>query len=463
MVPEPPPSQPARGRAAPLRIRSGWGGGWDALLVCVAGYVADSIGRLQSLFPILSALKPAFVCAGFATALYLAQQSGSRRVKALRGRTTLSVLVLLFWAALCVPTALNRGTAFFFVTGVLVKAVLLYLLVAGATRSVRDVERLALVYFAAAVLYSAIVLLRFDVGGNDWRLAGLYTYDANDFATFAVTASPLGLYFTIGRARPLMRFGSALGLGVVAVAFIRAGSRGGFLAVVAVALFVLFGYTTIPARWRVLGTALIAAVFVATASDRYWTQMQTILLPRQDYNRTAETGRLQIWRRGIGYMFAHPVLGVGADNFGVAEGTISPLAKLQEYGIGVPWSGAHNSFVQVGAELGIPGLLMLISAIAGAFATLRRVARLEARGPAGSRPPPRLAHALMGSLIGFVVGGFFLALAYHDMLYVLLGLATGLGKVSLPHGRAGTGRGSAAPHLARGPFTPESTSARRGT
>src|SRR5207245_416927 len=157
-------------------------------------------------------------------------------------------------------------------------------------------------------------------------------------------------------------------------------------------------------------------------------------------NRTGETGRLQIWQRGIGYMFTHPVLGVGAYNFGVAEGTISPLARLQEYNIGVPWSAAHNSFVQVGAELGIPGLLLLLTAIASALATLRRAARAKPRGPAGPRPPPPLAQALMGSFIGFVVGGFFLSLAYSDMFYTLLGLAAGLGKVSLSDAQAGTGR-----------------------
>lgn len=415
---QPPPGLPATGLPQPPPA-------WDALLICVAGYVADAVGRLQSLFPMLRPLKPALICAAGATILYLVQQAGLRRFAALRSRTTTAVLLLLVWAVLSVPAALNEGAAFFFVTGFFVKTVLLYLLVAGTVRVARDVERLALVYFGAAVLYSTIVLLRFDVGGSNWRLASLYTYDANDFATFAVTAIPLGLYFfTTAGTRPLLRTTSALGLAVLTTAFVRSGSRGGFLAIIAVALFVLLGYTTIRARWRVLGTAALAALFIATASDRYWNQMRTIVAPEQDYNRTAETGRLQIWRRGLGYMLTHPLVGVGAANFGVAEGTISPLARLQEYNIGVRWTAAHNSLVQVGAELGIPGLILFLAALGGAFATLRRVARA---GPAAP-----LAHALTGSLIGFAVGGFFLSLAYHDMLYTLLGLATGLGKVSLP-------------------------------
>src|SRR5579885_1815435 len=412
MPPAPPPRPPAPGTAAarlPQRPPP-----WDALLACVAGYAADAVGRLPSLFPLLRPLKPALVCAAGAIVLYLAQQGGLRRFDALRSRTTTAVLLLLGWAALSVPAALNQGAAFFFLTGFFIKTVLLYVLVAGTVRVVRDVERLALVYFGAAVLYATIVLLRFDVGGDTWRLASLYTYDANDFATFAVTAIPLGLYFATNGTRAALRAASVLGLTALTTAFVRSGSRGGFLAIIAVALF------------------------IATASDRYWCQMRTIVAPEQDYNRTAQTGRIQIWRRGIGYMLTHPVVGVGAANFGVAEGTISPLARLQEYNIGVRWTAAHNSLVQVGAELGIPGLILFLTAFGGAFATLRRVARA---GPAAP-----LAHALTGSLIGFAVGAFFLSLAYHDMLYTLLGLATGLGKVSLPRVPAAS---RAAPGVAR--------------
>src|SRR2546422_9855684 len=113
--------------------------------------------------------------------------------------------------------------------------------------------------------------------------------------------------------------------------------------------------------------------------------MQTTVRPDRDYNTTSETGRLKIWERGLNYMAGRPVLGVGAGNFPVAEGTISPLARLQERGIGVRWGAAHNSFLQVGAELGIPGLLLFIGLIATTFMSLRRAARcaLTRSPPAG--------------------------------------------------------------------------------
>jgi O-antigen ligase len=195
-------------------------------------------------------------------------------------------------------------------------------------------------------------------------------------------------------------------------------------------------YTAIRVRLRVSAVALAALVLVVTASGQYWRQMGTIVSDT-DYNQTAETGRLEIWKRGIGYLLEYPVFGVGANNFPAAEGTLSPLAYRQQYGVGVRWNAPHNSYIQVGAELGFPGLLLFIGLLVAAFGALSahvRRARARRDGSAGGCNEPRLqtdlSQALTASLIGFVVGAFFLSLAYHEMLYTLVALAAGLGKVS---------------------------------
>ncbi len=245
---------------------------------------------------------------------------------------------------------------------------------------------------------------------------------------------PLGLYFVLAQRRPLLRVLAVAGLVVLAVGLIRSGSRGGFLAFLGVTAFVLLGFTTVPARARLAGLVAILAVAAASASDQYWTQMQTIVHPNQDYNTTSEAGRVKIWTRGLGYMAGRPMLGVGISNFQVAEGTISPLARLQERGIGVRWGAAHNVFIQVGAELGLPGLILFVAWIASAFLALRRLARQPRKGSDSATDAPRLAQSLMAALVGFVVGGCFLSLAYSDMLYTLAALAVGLQKVSRPLG-----------------------------
>ena len=403
---------------------------WDLLLACVAVYIATAVGRVHQLFPVLAPLKPALVSAVLAVGLLMLQQRGSRNVARVRSATTTCALGFVLWVALSVPGALNQGVAFRFLTDAL-NTIVMFAVIAGAVRSARDVERLALAYFAATAMYGTVVLARFHPGGgDDWRLGRLYNYDANDFATLIATAMPLGLYFVLGVRRPLLRVVAALGLAILAVCEIRSGSRGGFLALLAVVAFVLLRFTTIPARSRVVGLAVVLAIVFGTASDRYWEQMQTVLNPHEDYNVTSETGRVQIWKRGLGYMADHPALGVGAGNFQVAEGTLSPMARRADYGHGVRWGAAHNTFVQVGAELGVPGLLFFVGVIVSARVALRRTARAALRAGAPDIAVSGLAQSLMAALVGFMVGGFFLSLGYSDMLYTLVALAVGLHKIA---------------------------------
>jgi probable O-glycosylation ligase (exosortase A-associated) len=403
-------------------------GEWDLLLASVAAYILIAVGRVHQLFPALQGLRPAVLTGLVAIAAYVFDHETNRRFGLLWGRPTRCVLALLMWMVLSVPGALVVGNSFTLVFDNFVKTVLMYIVVAGCVRDVRDVERLSATYLAAATVYAAVVLSRFDLGSGDaWRLGRLYYYDANDFATFIVTAMPLGLYFAHSGRSSRVRLIAVIALLILTIALVHTGSRGGFLALVAVGVFVLLRYRAIPVRWRVGSFAFVALMLVATASDQYWRQMGTIMSDT-DYNQTEETGRLRIWRRGVGYMLQYPAFGVGPGNFQTAEGTISPLAALQQFksvGRGVRWNAPHSSFIQIGAEVGLVGLALFITLLASAFATLRNVRRRALESDSSSE----LTQALTASLIGFVVGAFFLSLAYSEMLYTLVALAVGLQKV----------------------------------
>jgi O-antigen ligase len=402
---------------------------WDPLLFCVAAYILVAVGRVHQLFPAIGAVRPAILMGSIAIVLLFADAHHIRRLRWVLVPTTRFALALLVWMALSTPGAIVRGTSFELLFGNFIKTFLMFLVIAAGVRGIRDVERLAMTYLASATIYAAVVLSRFDLGeGDSWRLGDLYYYDANDFATFTVTAMPQALY-VLHRARATyQRVLGAASLAVLTLGFVYSGSRGGFIALLAVVAFVNFGYRAIALRWRVSATVLVAVVVLATASDRYWTQMGTIMSDA-DYNRSAETGRMKIWERGVGYMFRFPVFGVGPNNFGAAEGKLSPFAERQQYGRGVKWNAAHNSYVQVGAELGIPGLVMFIGLIASAFVALRRSSR-KAGAARRADAGPELTQAIAASLTGFVVGAFFLSLAYSELLFTLLALAVALQKVT---------------------------------
>ncbi len=402
---------------------------WDPLLACAAAYILTAIGHFQLVFPSLLPLRPTLVAGVLSIVLYLAAARGTRDIATVWSPTTKYVLLLLCWVALSVPGALYPGRSFRLLTDGLIKTVVMYLVTVGVVRGTRDVERLVYVYFVGAAVYAAVAVSRFDVSGGD-RMGGFTDYDPNDLATYLVTALPFGLYFLLGQRRPVRRAVGGAGLVVLATAFARTGSRGGFLALVGVAVFFVIGYRSVRLPWRVLGTIVFGLLFLLGSSDSFWQRMETILHPQEDYNYTATSGRWQVWQRGIGYMLERPLFGVGAADFGTAEGQLSPLAKLQERGIGVKWSAAHNSFVQIGAELGVPGLVFFLGVFVTTFRALRAVRRAEARVASLGPGPPRLAHPLMASLVGFTVGAVFLSLAYQGMLYALVAFAVALRKVT---------------------------------
>ncbi|HEV3141896.1 MAG TPA: DUF5935 domain-containing protein, partial [Vicinamibacterales bacterium] len=203
--------------------------------MCVAVYVMTAVGRIHQLFGALEALHLAMIASVLAIVLYVLDSKGERRAERLTGTTVTLSAVLLFWAMLSIPSALRAGDSFDLIFDNFFKTLLMSFVVAASIRGIRDVERLALVYFAGAAIYSSIVISRFDLGdGGNWRLGHLYYYDANDFATFVVTAIPLGVYFLHTATRWTTRIWAGIGLVVLSLGFVWSGSRGAFIALTAV-------------------------------------------------------------------------------------------------------------------------------------------------------------------------------------------------------------------------------------
>src|SRR5256886_14550022 len=74
-------------------------------------------------------------------------------------------------------------------------------------------------------------------------------------------------------------------------------------------------------------------------------------------------------------MLDYPAFGIGINNFERAEGTISDKARRSFAGDPIRWVAPHNSFVQVGAELGLPGLILWSSLIVGGIVGMSRLRR----------------------------------------------------------------------------------------
>jgi hypothetical protein len=205
---------------------------------------------------------------------------------------------------------------------------------------------------------------------------------------------------------------------------------------------------------RVTILAAVAAGLFFAAPDGYWKQMNTLLNLKEDYNLSVDYGRKGLAIRGFGYMLGRPLFGVGVANFPRAEGTISPIAnaRLSE-GEAVEWLAPHNTYVNVGAEMGVPALVIWLSLLLGGTVGLWRLRRrLPASWEYESAERKFLSDACLFlpiSFLGFAVSSAFLSHAYSVVPYIIFAYLAGLHLLVRKELRKGAMQ--AAPAVASGP------------
>jgi hypothetical protein len=116
--------------------------------------------------------------------------------------------------------------------------------------------------------------------------------------------------------------------------------------------------------------------------------------------------RLELLTEGVSLVFAHPLRGVGVDQF--ADQVGSPLHLT-----------AHNSYLLAAAETGFPGFFMWT----GIVWTSLKIPITAMKTRSFSPEIRAIANALVVSFSGIAVGIFFLSFTYKQLLFVWFGLA----------------------------------------
>lgn len=394
-------------------------------MIALCGVMLQYVWRAQEMLPVLRYVQyTALVSLGTAV-LFALSGNASQRLKFLRHKLYWLIVGILVLAILSVPTSLRVGGSFTFITANFGKTVLMVGILIASVRDRLDIDRLVRVFVfgGAAYVVSAIAFAPAGAG----RLGG-GSYDPNDLGLFTVSTMPLCVYLMRRSAGWLDRLIGAGAAASLMLATVLSGSRGGFLALLAVAGHGLLGMKAIPAskRWGVMALSLV--LLLATAGEGYWDRMKTILAPQEDYNwaERDESGRMEVWKRGLGYMMMRPVLGVGVNQFDVAEGTLSRQAEERALvNRGFRWTTAHNSYVQIGAELGIFGMALFVTLLAVAYRIAHRIGRASAM-----RDDRLLGQCFATLVVGYAVGCTFLSQAYSTYLYFALGMIVVLSRLA---------------------------------
>ncbi|MDA8621511.1 O-antigen ligase family protein [Psychrosphaera sp.] len=243
-----------------------------------------------------------------------------------------------------------------------------------------------------------------DLGERRITYLGFFN-DPNDIGMFLVMNIPFVMYFYY---------------------------RGAFLQKVlmmTVLVALLYGVYITGSRGTALGVGGLLGVYflVANAGPKLFIASliiapigATVVASLQSSIDASANGRLEAWYFGIQMLLSNPLFGIGKGRF------------IEEHDL-----VAHNSFVQVAAELGVLGYslwggCLIFTLLTGyLFIKQRQKTKDEETGEKLEaeviseelQQELKLNKALFYSLVGFLITGFFLSRMYAVLLFIFIGMA----------------------------------------
>lgn len=315
--------------------------------------------------------------------------------------------ILAVWALLSSAWAINPDLVFRRLPTI-ASLLGLYLICASTRFEERELKVVALFSIAggcAAALYTALVYHPAITAGTaalrNSMVWGNREADPNEFALTLVLPLALSFGAYLFMRRGMLRVAMLGAFSLMSYAVLLTLSRGALVALLVMVL-IYVRYMPRHTRKRLL---IPLSVFVLAAIAMSTVLYQRFLLAIQ----TGGAGRLDIWTAGLQAIKEHGLIGAGLDNFPLAYTEVAGYAS-QFRGLG---RAAHNLFLNVWVELGVPGLFLLLAAMRSHLRNAKRV--LQARADQFSSPI-LICHAACWSV---VVGGLFLDILWRKPFWLV--------------------------------------------
>src|SRR6185369_4748819 len=322
--------------------------------------------------------------------------------------------LFLAFLGVVVIVALVHGTGFQYAISRYLGFLVFLPFVIVAVRSQHDLGRVL-----ATMVLSYVVMfpygLRQMVRFGDRLGVGLY--ETNYLATILVLLVPLAFALASQQQLPMRRALWA-GCGLLLVLMVvLTSSRGGFVGLLAAGMFFVYRRRGIGAAVGVL-LLLVGSVFLLP-TDLGTRALATIFQDSSQLPAGLETSNrahVALFWAALRMIGDSPLVGVGPLNFKA----LSTLYTGLEQG-----NIAHNSLLEIAAELGLPALAVFLMLLTATFRTLGRATR--ATGSPEAQELAGWAEGLRSGLLGFLVAGCFISAQYEKVLWLSVFLTIVLG------------------------------------
>jgi O-antigen ligase len=344
-----------------------------------------------------------------------------------------------FWIFIGLPFSTWKGGSVSTFQSVWIKSYLTFFIVGGLIFTLKQLRTMTVI-FALATISQIYLAFHASSSSNqeDDRLAVTYGSlgNANDLASALLIGAPFIVFaMTDKKINPFFRMLCLPLLGVLLVAVLKTGSRGGLVAIV-VLIMVGFFRSSAGGKMKIMLAGIcLLALFAAVVPSELRTRYMTIF--KTDRTATTSHGaesaldssnaRKELFRNAFILTYRHPIFGVGLGQFSVQSFNL-----CVERGLTGMWFTCHDIFGLVSAEIGIPGLIFFCGCLISCLRLLSRISKLAPATPE-LEELSRLGNTLLMSMVAFLACGIFNTQAYSYQLPVLAGLAAALDRFGAPY------------------------------
>lgn len=282
--------------------------------------------------------------------------------------------------------------------------------------SVRNEDDLRRVFATVVIAMTLVFPYAFrQMGRYDGRL-GVGLYEPNYLAANLVLIIPLALAvasYQPTRIRQLAWAGCGM---VLVVALLLTSSRGGFIGLMVAGW--IYAYRRLGLRGAIL--ACVVLIIMVSPTDLGQRALATVdpTAPKPPGVEESTLAHTALFWGGIRMMIDAPIFGVGPQRFKDYSQAYS--------GLDIPYI-AHNTYLELAAEAGLPVLGLFLLLLLTTIFKLGRIARLG-REP-GMQRLAAWADGLRTGLIGFAIAGGFISGQYEKFFWLSVFLSIVVGRL----------------------------------
>ena len=254
------------------------------------------------------------------------------------------------------------------------------------------------------------------------------TYDPNDLSLILVTCLPF-VFYVLRTEKIIIKAVSFITLVAAIVTIVSAQSRMGFLAMILLGLLYVLRQSAslITFFKKISAIGGLVILLLAIATPAYWARMQTIF----DEGQTG-SGRTIIWKRALKMVAENPLVGVGPGCFTSAYGRMlqgGNFDLVDDSKYNVAWRTAHNTYLKIMAEIGLPGFMLYLWVNFVIWKNLNTIRKASKPFLAENRLF-LMSCTVESAFLIFLFGSFFLSQVFPPIWFALISLSVLIRKLA---------------------------------